>query len=258
MWHELVARLVRTSRLVDRAYLIFNRLRSRSVLTLGNDRFFDAYNALTYRKEPLHREGPAPWTLRAWERDFIGNLPAPPARLLVGGAGTGREATALAELGYEVAAFDPARALVEHMRAPGTDPGVEPLVGGYLDLPLLRSLDGATIDLSARPRFDGAYMGWSSFSHLRSDAECVSALTRLADLTRGPVLLSYLAGAGADAEPRPGFSVQIGFFRLLSGGHVRRLAAGAGLDVVSLLPDENWPRAVLVRPAGAVGEFERE
>jgi hypothetical protein len=218
------------------------------VLRFGDEAFFDAYNAAAYRDEPGHREGPGPRELRPWERDFIGALPPPPARVLMGGAGTGREAGALSALGYDVVAFDPARSLVETMgELTAGDPSVVPLVGGYCDLPVLRRLDGDEVDLSREPRFAAAYAGWASFSHLRSDSECVLALTRLSALVDGPILLSYLPGPDAP-EPQTGFSVHIGFFRQFSDNHVRRLASDAGLEVVTLKTDENWPRAVLRRP----------
>ena len=165
MWHQLLARLVRTSRVIDRGYLAFNRLRSRAVLALGGDRFFDAYNAIAYRDEPLHREGSGPRTLRAWECDFIRNLPPPPARILLGGAGTGREALAFAALGYQVVAFDSARPLVEEMQALAADqPAVEALLGGYQSLPVLHRLNGEEVDLAARLEFDATYVGWASLS----------------------------------------------------------------------------------------------
>ncbi len=116
MFTSLFVRLVRVSRLADRAYLSFNRLRSRVVLSLAGNRFFDAYNAVAYMEEPAHREGPDARDLRPWEQDLVANLPAPPARVLLGGAGAGREAYALEALGYTVVAFDPAKRLVEAMQ----------------------------------------------------------------------------------------------------------------------------------------------
>jgi hypothetical protein len=159
-------------------------------------------------------------------------------------------------LGYQVVAFDSARPLVEEMQALAADqPAVEALLGGYQSLPVLHRLNGEEVDLAARLEFDATYVGWASLSHLRSDAECVSLFTRLAALTAGPILLSYLPGPDT-VGARAGFSVQIGFYRQLSGEHVRRLTAEAGLDVLSLQPDENWPRAVLRRPRETTPESE--
>jgi len=233
-------------------YLAFSRRRSRLVLRLGDEAFFDDYNAVAYRDEPGHREGPGLRELRPWELDFIRALPPPPARILLGGAGTGREASALSARGYQVVAFDPARSLVETMSAIAAgNQNVVPLVGGYCDLPVLRRLDGDAVDLAREHRFAAAYAGWASFSHLRTDSECVLALTRLSTLVDGPLLLSYLPGPDTP-EPQTGFSVHIGFFRQFSDNHVRRLASDAGLEVVTLKTDENWPRVVLRRPdAGA-------
>jgi len=244
---RLGVRLLRASRLLDRAYLSFNRRRSQVVIRLAGEKFLDEYNAAAYRDEPAHREGPGSRELRPWETDFIRSLPPPPARILLGGAGTGREAEGLAARGYQLVAFDPAASLVRSMQTmTPPDLDVLPLVGGYLDLPVLRRLDGTEVDLSKGPRFQGAYAGWASFSHLRTAIECVEALTKMSALTDGPILLSYLPGPD-QVEPQTGFSVQIGFFRQLSEKHVRDYAARAGLDVVSAKVDENWPRAVLRR-----------
>ena len=65
-----------------------------------------------------------------------------PGRLLIGGAGGGREAFALAARGYEVVAFEPsaalARSMVQHAPA---GISVEALIGRYEDLPWLTSAD---------------------------------------------------------------------------------------------------------------------
>ena len=79
----------------------------------------------------------------------MGAFPDPPGRVLIGGAGGGREAFALAARGYEVVAFEPsadlARSMVQH---PPAGISVEALIGRYEDLPSLTSAaTGARVDL---------------------------------------------------------------------------------------------------------------
>jgi len=56
-------------------------------------------------------------TLYAWEEPWFGSrLPPPPAHILVGACGTGREAVALAARGYRVDAVEPAPEFVAESR----------------------------------------------------------------------------------------------------------------------------------------------
>jgi SAM-dependent methyltransferase len=243
------ARIVRASTLVDRVYLRFDRLRTRTVLAFGGLPFYRAYNALTYSADDAYRAGAAGFrdNLFLWEEQiFRSQLPAPPARLLIGGCGGGREAFALAKAGYTVVGFDPIPSLVHALRA-AHHPGVEAWLGRYESLPALESPDGgAAIDLSRQPAFDGAILGWGSFSHLLTDQDRIGALRRMAALTNGPIILSYLpAPERADTPRGPTFSARVGYYRELMGREVRAFAAAADLDVLLLNDHDNWPHAVL-------------
>src|SRR5687767_12754763 len=61
-----------------------------------------------YREPGYQARGLWPFEERALERWF----PRPPARVLVPGAGTGREVLALHQRGYQVDAFEPTAAMV--------------------------------------------------------------------------------------------------------------------------------------------------
>src|SRR5689334_5830463 len=113
----LGARLLRASAGVDRAYRWFDRLRSELVAALASDETLDRHNAYAYAG-PRYRPGSSafradlfPFEEAALERFF----PEPPAEILIGGAGGGREALALAERGYAVVAFDPVARLVDEL-----------------------------------------------------------------------------------------------------------------------------------------------
>lgn len=269
---SLGARLVGATASVDRAYRLFDRLRSRTVLALGTDGFFDWYNDFCYGRTPLYRADSPAFRrgLFDWERAAISRFfPAPPASVLVGGVGGGREAFGLAELGYAVAAFDPSQRLASSMieKLGPLHRAIEVFEGGFGDLPRLRTAGrgGPITDLSARARFEAAVLGWASFSHLRHDRDRVEALREMARLTRGPILVSYFGRTEAEAESETGpggsvpgrsaqhgpgasFSVQVGFYRALAESEVRRVVAEAGLEVAAIDGTTNWPHAIVRKP----------
>jgi hypothetical protein len=129
--------------------------------------------------------------LYPWETDwFERRLPSPPASILIGAAGGGREAAALRDLGYQVRAFEPsASAFRLCERRLGTDLAVQ---ASYEDFAaaVLRG-EETRLRLSPDARFDAALLGWGSFGHVlrRADrAELLRACDRVAP--KGPILLS--------------------------------------------------------------------
>lgn len=266
----ILARGIRLTGLVDRAYRQFDRLRSAAVLAMGSDRLLDEYNALTYGGDEAYRPG-APEFRRGlfdWEEKAVATyFPPVPALVLVGGAGGGREAFALLDKGYTVVAFDPAVALVRGMieQHPQTT-NFSAYCGSYGTLPILQRVsDGGRVNLADGPPFDAAIVGWSSFSHLRSDEERVETLQRFASVTTGPILVSYLPDpARSETTPPSGrlrrwlwtrarrrgpsvFSVQIGYYRLLRHQDVLDLAERAGVSVVGSEAGGSWPYVVVSR-----------
>jgi hypothetical protein len=253
---RLLARTLWATRLVDRLYGTFDRIRSRLVLRFGSDAFFDAFNDAAYGGQAAYQPGTTafrtdlfPWESRAIEAHF----PKPPASILIGGAGGGREALALERRGYSVVAFEPAAPLAGALAgAVRTSPrAIEVLVGRYEDLPRLRRPDDAAseVDLRQRARFDAALLGWASFSHIRSDAGRVNALRQMSALTGGPILLSYfsyLDDRPASSTRRESFGMQVGSFRQLTETEARDLFDEAGLDVLYHQHD-GWPCAVVRR-----------
>ena len=158
--------------------------------------------ALTVR---LYDTGPRSYDPKAglmeWEEAwFKAVLPTPPAALLVGGAGAGREVMALRARGYEVDAFEPAAALAERCRRLEGTGRVEVGDYGMFAAAVLDGEQNAMAPFTA-VSYDAVLLGWSSLSHvfLRRDQErTLEAAARLSP--RGPVLASFLMGA--DAAPR--------------------------------------------------------
>jgi hypothetical protein len=234
---SLLARLVWSTRIIDRAYVVFDHLRSRLVLASAPDRFYDAYNDLTYARRKLKPKDLLAFEERAVSRYF----PPPPAAVLIGAAGAGREAVALARLGYRVVAFEPVPGLAQELATISSGLAIESFVGRYETLPIVRSIDGTGIevDLSRRIPFQAAIIGWTSFSHLRSDARRAQALAQVGALTVGPILLSYFS------DPKPRFSAEIGYYRGYSTPEIHNLARRVGFKVVLCDDNDPWPHAVL-------------
>lgn len=271
----LVARAIFVTRAFDRLYRIVDRARSELVAGLASDEVLDRFNDLAYASDRSYRPDESSFraSLFPWEEEVIDRFfPQPPAHILVGGAGGGRETLALAELGYRVTAFEPSSGLAESLAVRTRDmQGVAVFRARYEDLPYLEGTGGRErIRLEALPRVDAVLAGWGSFSHLRSHRLRVAALESLAGTTSGSILISFLgyeegraptslAGRLRRALPRREgrssadvFSVHIGFYHRTSEREVEELAHAAGLEFEYRnfdLSDTNWPHVVLRRPS---------
>jgi hypothetical protein len=255
----LLARALRATHYVDRAFLRFSRSRSALVLACASDAFYDAYNDVAYGNQGTYRlgsqtfrQGLFPWEARAIDRHF----PPAPAHILIGAAGGGREALALVERGYRVTAFEPARPLALSMREHiDSSAALSVFIGRYQALPFVETLErpAARVDLRGVAPFDAVLLGWASLSHVRTDDDCVAVLQSLGALTAGPLLISYFARRAS--EPPKSFSVDLGFYRELTTPQLDACIARAGLVIVERDDQGGWPNAVL-RAAGAAMERE--
>lgn len=131
-----------------------------------------------------------PQSLYAWEEKWYHrDLPEPPARVLVGGAGSGREMLALLAKGYAVAGFEPAQSLCARARQllPSSAPiwtlSYEEWVAGR-----------ANAGPAQLAPYDAVLLGWGSFSHVL-DPDTRWKVIQLADRMspKGPILLSFHA-----------------------------------------------------------------
>lgn len=263
----LLARAILATRSVDTAYRRFDRLRSRAVVRLASDRVLAEFNALAYERDDVYHPARAAFRSRLfpWETAAIrDHFDPPPGRVLLCGAGGGREAFALAERGYEVVASEPAPELAAAMAARATTmPRVRAYRAGYEDLPQLfpaRAHDEGA-DVAALGPFTAAVMGWGSFSHLATRAARLGALRSMAAATTGPILVSFLAFGDPSTAHRSGrgdkgseiFSIFIGRYHTVSARELEDLSREAGLSVVALNTDETdstWPHAILQRTSG--------
>lgn len=266
---RLAARALKASLLVDRAAGLFDRFRSRVVCLLASDHVLDAYNTLAYSGASRYRPGAdgdhAEWF--SWERAAIEAwFPKAPARVLIGGAGGGREARQLLKRGYQVVAFEPVAALAEGLAAQRWQ-GLQVFEGRYETLPNLIEIDGgrAPRRLEDLGPFDAAIMGWGSLAHVRRADDRVSAIRSLVEEVSGPILLSVYPPLWS---PTPGravshwlygegavFSPGLGRVQTFTDAQFRDLLSDAQVEVLAFDPQsrpDNWPHAVVrARRAGA-------
>jgi hypothetical protein len=262
---RLAARLIRASLLVDRGAALFDRVRSRLVSGLASDAVLDAYNGLAFGESQAYQpESHAfradwfPWERLALERWF----PRAPARVLVGGAGGGRETLQLLDGGYDVVAFEPVVTLAHALGARlASNPAVRVLTGRYEALPALGTLDGQRVSLAELGPFAAGIMGWTSVAHVRSDADRVAAVRRFGAHVEGPILVSVYPPMW---RPSPGrevtrwldadgavFSPGLGRIQTFDAASFRSLLTRAGMDILQLDTEsriDNWPHAIVRAP----------
>ncbi len=239
----------------------------------------EAVNAAVFSAEDTYSPGGPAFSqgLFGWERTALATSPFPSSgRLLLGGAGGGRELAGLCALGYEVVAFEPAPGLAEalgqvavgHARATAYQ-------GSYGDLVRAARGDGGPLAGAVGGGFDGVVLGWASLSHVTDAGARVALLEALRTIApHAPVLLSYLgpdddgrANGRVEALRVPlrqalarvlgrtsaadgaGFVAGAGFYQRYSAGEIEALAEGTGYEV-ALHEREPYPHAIVVPRAG--------
>lgn len=180
-----------------------------------------------------------------WEGPWFDlRLPSPPARVLVGGCGAGRELLALVQRGFDVVGHEPATSMVAQAR--GRVPLSVPVVEMTYQELSRRVLDDGhrALVLDGAESVDAVLFGWGSFGHLLTEEERRRAL-RAADCLcpRGPILLSF--------PPAPK-RVEGGAYRL--GLRLGRRWAGER----ALAGDSELTQSALVPWAGYLADVTRE
>lgn len=150
--------------------------------------------------------------LYEWEAQwFERRLPSPPASILIGAAGSGREARALRELGYDVHAFEPSPSAFRLCQRTIGSERVDQ--ASYQDL-VATVLHGRSnaLRVGGAVTFDVVLLGWGSFGHLLRHADrldLLRACDRLAP--RGPILLSIFQPPQAAPMQGPFYTSWAGF-----------------------------------------------
>jgi hypothetical protein len=268
---ECFARLILASKVIDKSYYAIERARSALILGFASEAVVKCFNDLAYGRDlSYHPESP---TFRrglfAWEERTIATyFPPSPARVLIGGAGGGREAIVLAEKGYEVTAFEPCAPLAAAMscRFAGRL-NIKIYRARYEDMPHLFPArpDAPSIKLEAGSSFDAAVLGWGSYSHLRTEAQRIGALSSFRRYVHGPILLSFSKPLDTSSHARRSrsvvkkwlkpdsndfFSVYSGFTHAVRVAELEAAAKQSGLNIVYFdegrTADVLSPHAVLV------------
>jgi hypothetical protein len=168
----------------------------------------DLYDA-SFRPENDH-DGLYPWE-RPW---FERRLPSPPASILIGAAGAGREALALRSLGYDIHAFEPSASAFRLCRQTLGPEAVDRASYGDFVATVLRGED-TPLRLARDAELDAVLLGWGSFGHVLQPAERFELLRACDRITpNGPILLSIFhpktaaMANGAVYTPWGGFLAQ--------------------------------------------------
>jgi hypothetical protein len=237
-------------------------------------------SAITLRLYDQRRIDGSPG-LRPWEQAwYAGALPAPPAKILIGGCGWGREALVLCEQGYRVFAAEPAPALFRAAceRLP-CHARVWPL--GYehwVSEANCPAIARAQAELFAAAPFDAVVLGWGSLSHVLDQQLLRGLFPALARFCpSGPWLMSFLSsdaprterdrayqwgrrwglarrrGNGQARPPaRERFLPHAGFVRTISEAEIQRWAETVGRRAEVRGGQGAYPHATLLRCSSAV------
>ena len=179
--------------------------------------------------------------LYEWERKwFERRLPSPPASILVGAAGSGREASVLQELGYRVHAFEPAMSafrLCQSLLGPE-------LVdrASYQDL-VASALHGKNtpLRLTRESRFDAVLLGWGSFGHVLQRADRLELLRACDHVApRGPILLSIFEPTAAAARSGVYYTPWGGFLARPSVDELDQQAKAVDRKLIVSLESPSW------------------
>jgi len=193
-----------------------------------------------------------------WEREAVRRFfPKPPARVLVGGAGSGREILWLCSLGYEVAAFEPAPLLVElAAQRCGGERLLACVTAGY------EQLVSGVPAIARHAPYAAVVLGWGSLSHVADPRVRGALFDCMRELApEAPVLLSWIppkpSGPKREALrallrrlgmrarlPNDSYQAHLGFVHSFDEGELDQLARRARYAIADL--DVLDPHAVLV------------
>ncbi len=240
----------------------------------------DAITEALFARQRTYAPGGATYDggLFDWEVELLA-LPHVPrtGRVLVGGAGGGREVAALRARGYQVVAFEPSAPLARAGADALTPDGTNFVRASYADLVRAANGDGGPLAaplaaLRGPGRGEGVdfvLLGWTSVSYVMEEPDRVALLRALRTLApAAPVCLSFneptalntggrmatarralrrlFATLGAPGQPRDRdrFLAWAGFFRESDPAEITALAHGSGYSVAFIASGPG--RAVLV------------
>lgn len=177
-----------TTRKVSRWAQAAERVLEEAALRSLSDEALQRLTSACYARSLTHRVRLFDWE-QAW---FARDLPPPPTRILLGGAGEGREMVALRARGYEVVAFEPLAAR-----------GTTLLRLDYQGLvrPQGAEQEAAVARIHQLAPYGAVLFGWGSFTHVPGAALRLAVLRAVHALSAGPLLLSVWQRPPSDPPP---------------------------------------------------------
>jgi len=182
-------------------------LRDEILLAFVAPKRRDAVTAAAYARDNSYLPGGATFEqgLYSWEIALLERPEIPRrGRVLLAGAGGGREVLALADRGYEVSAFEPVERYCNACAtAPAQGGKVQVACGSYKDL-VAYAGEGAGRLAGLRGPFDLVWLGWGSFAHITDIEDQAAVLNSLRALApNAPVVLSYFLNASPEQPDAP-------------------------------------------------------
>lgn len=207
-----------------------------------------------------------------WERLAIAKPPFPQAgRILLGGAGGGRELFQLCRRGFDVVAFEPSELCEGARHAVSSFPNSAVVRASYRDLvTAAQEHTGPLASHVLNASFDAVLFGWGSFNYVFAELDRRDLLCATRTITpKAPLLISFLMVRDAEngrldrLRPRirricellgapsarcPGdmFLPHGGFIHLVSRGELEAAAGGSGYRMLYFrVSDATYPHAML-------------
>jgi SAM-dependent methyltransferase len=190
-----------TGRLVSAGERFHRMLREETLVAWLDPGLRPEVNRRVYELQTAYRPGGFHFErgLFDWEEKLMSASPFPEqGRLLLGGAGAGRELAPLCRRGFQIVAFEPAPELAAAARAVARDyPGAAVVQASYEDLvDAVARGSGPLVGAVRGHAFDAVILGWGSFSHVLDPARQKRLLEASRQLSpSGPLLLSYFAAS---------------------------------------------------------------
>jgi SAM-dependent methyltransferase len=273
LWCRLLDRTGKVVQSVARAEAI---LRAELLLAFLHEQHYEEFTLRTYSQLRAYLPGGVIFEggLTSWESALLEHPAVPRSgRVLLAGAGGGRELLALGNRGYEVFAFEPSEELRQGAVEVASRFRGSCCVGGkYADL--MRAPEGVGPLACATPPFDLVCFGWGSFTHLLNRAEQLAALRAARTLApTAPLVLSFWVHwpqtgsrterararvrallsrlSGRALTGNLDFDSRAGFGYCFAREEFEKLAADAGYSV-EVYEDTGFPHALLL-PAPSSG-----
>lgn len=199
--------------------------------------------------------------LFSWEENMINSFfPKPPSKVLVGGAGAGRELKVLSNRGYFISAFEPlcksaslAKQVVPKKQLLSFS------ISGYEDL-----ISGRLKEVEDFAPYDAVILGWSSFTHILDKEVQRLTLEKVRKLCpQGPILLSWLRALYIGPKTKlfrkllsclgfkkysdtDFYSADFAFHHRFTSSEIHELASLSGNKILFYEDEKSSPHAVLL------------